>query len=887
MNDPIASLRVALSDRYRVERELGQGGMATVYLAHDLKHQRDVAIKVLHPDLGAALGGERFLSEIRTTARLQHPHILPLLDSGVLPGEAGQPTGCPYYVMPLMSGETLRARLDRERQLPVDDALRIAREVADALGHAHELGIIHRDIKPENILLQGGHALVADFGIALAVQTAGGQRMTQTGLSLGTPQYMSPEQAMGERTIDARSDIYALGAVTYEMLAGEAPFTGPSVQAIVARVMSEEPRGLTVQRKAVPPAVEHAVMRALEKLPADRFGSAAEFAAALGSTTVMGTRASGTWAAPRNSRRGALIASGVAGLMAAAALWGWLRPQPSPQVVRYRISLDSVQSLRQWTGELAISPDGATLVHAGGVNGPLLVRHRDALDFVALPGTEGAGAPFFSPDGSQLGYIQNGKLLVAPLSGGPPVLLDDSLDTPETIAWAPDGTLYRAYRGADGQFSMGRSAATPGATVEPFTTLDSAAGELDHMLPDLLPNGKSMLLQVSVIDGRRFIASADLKTGQHTVLFEGARARYIRTGHILYSTMDGSLWVVPFDQDALAVTGPPALVSTGLPGTMVGPVNFAISESGTLVYALESPTARRELVWVGRDGQVEPFDTTWRAAFANPRLSPDGRRLAIVIREASSSHIWIRNVAGGLASKLSLGTESNEEPAWEPNGRTVTYVSDVGDVWRRAVDGGASAVRQIHTDRRLSEQVWSPDGSWLVVRTSTPTLGSGDIMGFRTTVPGDSALILSSRHTEYTPTISPDGRWMAYSSFEAGRQEIFVVPFPVPGTLKWQISTQGGMAPSWSPRGDEIFYLDQSANLVAAQVSTTPEFALRGSQVLFSAAPYIMTAVSRRNYDVSADGRRFLMVRPAGADAGVRLVVVENWFEELKTRKPQ
>ena len=215
----IDRLNNALSDRYRLDRELGAGGMATVYLAHDIKHERDVAIKVLHPDLGAALGGERFLSEIRTTARLQHPHILPLLDSG-------EADGLLYYVMPLVRGETLRARLERERQLPIADALRIAREVADALQHAHAQGVIHRDIKPDNILLQDGHALVADFGIALAVQSAGGQRMTQTGLSLGTPQYMSPEQAMGERTIDARSDLYALGAVTYEMLVGEVPFTG-------------------------------------------------------------------------------------------------------------------------------------------------------------------------------------------------------------------------------------------------------------------------------------------------------------------------------------------------------------------------------------------------------------------------------------------------------------------------------------------------------------------------------------------------------------------------------------------------------------------------------------------------------------------------------------
>src|SRR5687767_7674687 len=297
--------------------------MATVYLAHDLRHDRDVAVKVLHPDLGAALGGDRFLSEIRTTARLQHPHILPLLDSGTADSLL-------YYVMPYVRGETLRTRLERERQLPLEDALRIAREVADALAHAHGVGVIHRDIKPENILLQGGHALVADFGIALAVQQAGGQRMTQTGLSLGTPQYMSPEQALGERSVDARSDIYALGAVTYEMLVGEPPFTGPTAQAIVARLMAEEPRPISVYRRAVPDGVEAAVLRALEKLPADRFASAGAFGAALGDPAGGGARRTGARPDGRPQRKAsramvlALIGGGMllAGVIGATVLRG-------------------------------------------------------------------------------------------------------------------------------------------------------------------------------------------------------------------------------------------------------------------------------------------------------------------------------------------------------------------------------------------------------------------------------------------------------------------------------------------------------------------------------------------------------------------------------------
>ena len=315
-------LTTALSGSYRVEREIGAGGMATVYLAHDLRHDREVAIKVLHPDLGAALGGERFLSEIRTTARLQHPHILPLLDSG-------EADTLLYYVMPLVTGETLRARIARERQLPIATAVQIAREVASALEHAHKQGIIHRDIKPENILLQDGSALVADFGIALAVRSAGGQRLTQTGLSLGTPQYMSPEQAMGERVIDARSDVYALAAITYEMLTGDPPFTGSSVQAVVAKVMSAEPERPTLTRKTIPLAIEHAVLTGLAKLPADRQESAAAFGAALRDAspeTVSETTQSATASATRAAHRGTPWKVGVAGLtvgmaIMAAVLW--------------------------------------------------------------------------------------------------------------------------------------------------------------------------------------------------------------------------------------------------------------------------------------------------------------------------------------------------------------------------------------------------------------------------------------------------------------------------------------------------------------------------------------------------------------------------------------
>ena len=385
-SDAVDRLKLGLADRYRVERDLGAGGMATVYLAHDLKHDRDVAIKVLHPDLGAALGGERFLSEIRTTARLQHPHILPLLDSG----DAG---GLLYYVMPVVTGESLRSRLARERQLPIPEAVRVAREVASALDYAHRQGVIHRDIKPENILLHDGQALVADFGIALAVQQAGGQRMTQTGLSLGTPQYMSPEQAMGERTIDARTDVYALGAVTYEMLVGEPPFTGPTVQTIVAKVLSERPIAPRTLRDTVPAVVENAVLTALAKLPADRHATAAEFARALTEhAPATGEAHRGSVAARARWRDPLVLGLGAAALAFAgiaatlAARVGGSEADPFP--VRTEITLHAEGGI----GPGVLSPDGRLVVFSGAA-GPgrpprYYLRRLDQLTSREIAGTE-------------------------------------------------------------------------------------------------------------------------------------------------------------------------------------------------------------------------------------------------------------------------------------------------------------------------------------------------------------------------------------------------------------------------------------------------------------------------------------------------------------------
>jgi len=321
MSDQLQDLKAALVDRYDIREELGAGGMATVYLAEDMKHHRKVAVKVLRQELAATLGPERFLREIEISARLRHPHILPLYDSG----EAG---GFLYYVMPHVAGESLRDRLNREKQLPIEDALRIAAEVADALQYAHDQDVIHRDIKPENILLESGHAVVADFGIARAVAESGGERLTETGLSLGTPTYMSPEQAAGNAEIDGRSDTFALGIVLYEMLIGEPPFDGPTAQAIVAKILTEPVPPLRQQRGTVSEETEGVVMKALAKVPADRIATAGELNRVLRGLETTRTTTTPVTIAPVH--RWKPVAAGVA--IVAAAIVGWMALRPGSPV---------------------------------------------------------------------------------------------------------------------------------------------------------------------------------------------------------------------------------------------------------------------------------------------------------------------------------------------------------------------------------------------------------------------------------------------------------------------------------------------------------------------------------------------------------------------------
>jgi serine/threonine protein kinase/Tol biopolymer transport system component len=872
----VVRLATALADRYRIERELGTGGMATVYLAHDLRHDRDVAIKALHPDLGAALGTERFLSEIRTTARLQHPHILPLLDSGAADGLL-------YYVMPVVTGETLRARLARERQLSIPETLRIAREVASALDYAHRQGVIHRDIKPENILLHDGSALVADFGIALAVQQAGGARMTQTGLSLGTPQYMSPEQAMGERAIDARSDIYSLGAVTYEMLTGEPPFTGATVQSIVAKVLTEKPTAPHAVRDTVPPVVEHAVLTALAKLPADRFATAAEFSSALSSSlAVEDVEASqhlrnGVRVHPRRRDPVVLGLSALVLVLAAtvARVVGRSTNDEDPFPVRSELTTAFSSDAQVPVGAPAISPDGHVVVFAGraasGRGTILYLRRLDQLNPKPIAGTENASSPVFSPDGKWLAFIsRRRKLARIPLDGGGAIPLADVADD-GGVDWSASGDLVVGPGVMEGLKGLNRLKAAGGA-LEPLTRIDPTRKELSHEWPRVLQDGKTVLFTIwyGAID-RSEIAAVSLDDGKVVPLgVLGSKALGVVDGRLVYVRHDGVAMAVRFDQRHLRASGVPTQVqdSIRMMDGSGGAAYAFMTHQGAFVFA--HGVANRRLVWVDRSGAIRPaLDDVHEFNFV--RVSPDGKRAAVSIG-TTQSDIWILDLATGTLTPLTT-TGSTRNPVWSPDSRRILYVSTRGGraaFWWQPADGSGPPVKAGEARHNPWMIDLAPDGHTTVFNSIYD--GTFNLESFALDSTHDERDISASPvATEALGRFAPDGHSVAYMSDESGRGEIYVRSFPDVGA-RLQVSAGGGTRPVWSRDGKQLYYWNEG-QILSATLARDPALRVVSRQKLFE-GPY------EREFDVSTDGTRFLMIK--SESSGLGLVVVPNWLTELR-----
>ena len=880
MSDPVTRLNAALERRYAIEREIGQGGMATVYRAHDSKHERLVAIKVLRPELAAVIGAERFLAEIKLTANLQHPHILPLHDSGEVDGLL-------FYVMPYVEGESLRARLDREKQLPVGEAVRIACEVADALDYAHRQDVIHRDIKPENILLHDGRVLVADFGIALAVTEAGGSRLTETGISLGTPHYMSPEQTMGERDLDARSDLYALGAMLYEMLAGEPPFTGPTAQAIVAKVMMGSPEPITTYRSTTPTHVADAVMAALQKLPADRFASAREFVDALTQPSSLAAAGATTVAHP--GVRPSVMGVTVVGVVALASGWLLGRQGGDDGVVATPPSRLAILTPVGGSGGavenrmISITRDGSAIVYVREAEGAenQIVWHSLDSDPVPVPGLENSYGPTVSPDGRWVvttGVLgRRAEVRRVPAAGG----VQTSLNTAGInfggtpwATWHPDGSVWLSGR-------------TSGGLVRVDADRDSTAVVLEEtralLLSDILDDGRTGLavyMPTGFSSGPARLL--DLETGETTDLIDVPviEIRYT-SGYLVYVLPDGTMQAMPFDPSNREVTGAPVSIASNVSITGSGLAHFDVAANGTVAYIPEEP---RTLVLIDRSGLVRQVMPA-RQNYHSPMFSPSGGRVAVDFTTSDGRDVWVFDIEQETLTRITF-TRDGHDPTWTRDGRFISYTSSSAGtfgVFQTPAGAGAAAPILIAENVNLGfTGYWLDDGATML------TVGSGlagesglDVARLRMNEgsPELEPLVATPFQDEF-PTASPDGTLLAFVSDQGEERQVYLRPLNGDGD-QIQVSVEGGSEPAWNPNGRELFYrqtADGQTVLMAARIETEPRLRIAGRTPLFSVAEMVASN-PHRNYDVSPDGQTFVMVQRSPA---TRIMVIQRLPEFVR-----
>ena len=879
MSDPIPRLNAALEGRYVIERELGEGGMATVYLARDERHNRNVALKVLKPELAAVLGADRFLAEIETTANLQHPHILPLFDSG-------EADGFLFYVMPFIEGETLRDRIDRERQLPVDEAIGIATAVANALQTAHERGVVHRDIKPGNILLSQGQPLVADFGIALAVSSGGGGRLTETGLSLGTPYYMSPEQATGDQAIGPASDTFALACVLYEMLTGEPPYPGNTAQAVLGKIIQGQPVSATAVRRSVPANVDAAIRKALEKLPADRFTAAQDFARALadqgfrhGNEALPPSGDAAVW------RRRAVAATAVAALFALTTAWGAFSPEPAlptPGLERFATPfMEDQHPAAPGRAGFELSPDGSMLVYRG--ENSLVVRRWDDLASVPIRETERGFGPEVSHDGLEVAFFHAGgagEVKVLALAGGPLRHMMEGI----LPIWGGDGYLYATTE-------PGVIARVPqaGGAVEVVSELQD--GDQWHVVFDMLPGGRAALVEVesqSAIEVR----TLDLRTRAMTRLVEGRSPRYAASGHLVYHALDNTVMAARFDPERMEMLGPAVPV--------IEAVNYwSLSDDGKFFYSRGNAGSgaagpEQQVAWVDRRGEATPVDPSWfyqrgQSAEVGFAFSPDGSRVALREYSSGGYDIWVKQLDTGPHERLTFDGADEKMPAWHPDGASITYLSNRNgnfDVWSRAADGSGEPELLLDLEEDLNSARWSPDGEWLVLWTANE-----DILAYR---PGDGAepiRLLAGDYDEQDPVVSPDGRWIAYASDETGENHVYVRPFPDVNGGRWQISTEPARYPRWAHNGRELFYQDNgpSPDMWVVEYATGDAFQLGSRVRLFDSPGWVGSGQYGEAFEIEPGDERFIVpVIPQRGEATEALyVLINNFFGELERLAPR
>jgi len=767
------------------------------------------------------------------------------------------------------------------------------------LDYAHRHGVIHRDIKPEKILLHDGRPMVADFGIALAVSAAAGGRMTETGLSLGTPHYMSPEQATAEKEITGKSDIYSLASVLYEMLTGNPPHVGASAQQIIMKINAEPVQPVTALRKSIPPNVAAAIGKALEKLPADRFESTKAFAEALGNPAFTNATASVLPARSQPPRFWQLVSAGLAvtTLVTLGVAIAGRESASETGMSRYRVLLSDAQDQDL---PPIMSPSGEWVGWARE-DGSVMLRRRGAATAVAVPGTQGAYFVAFSPDDSAIAFVSSGALNVVALAGGAPRRLT-SVES-HFVTWGADGWIYFT----DDNGGVSRVPAGGGRT-EPVTRPDSLARAL--VVTQVLPGrGGTLLLTVFERTIRMSVAVWDNSARQVRRLTPGLAASYLAPGYLVFARQDGTLWGARFDRRRSQIVTDPVQLESGV--EMYGWPMMALSSGGTLLYRAGPSHQSGRLARVDRNGRVALLPVASSGWFRGVRVSPDGRRLTFGLwggETGDRSPITVYDLSIGSSRDLVPGWNAYD-PVWSLDGRRIAFHSDQSanpdpavattgwDGFEVAVDGGGPPRRLYRSEELVAPDAWVPDGRLIVRGVADSSRGGNDL--FLVALDGDSARVerlLDAPWSEAMSRLSPDGHWLAYSGNPRDTDQVFVRPFPDVGSRVVQVSVRNGTAPVWSRDGRTLYYLESMkrdssdaqrgavrTNLVAARVRTTPPFEVESRTVVIANVRYQHPLCCTNNYDVLPDGSGFIMAVADTSSAQSQLILVENLIQHLKS----
>jgi Tol biopolymer transport system component len=897
---------------YEITGAIGAGGMGEVYQAHDTKLGRDVAIKVL-PEAFAHDSERlsRFQREAKMLASLNHANIATI--HGL-----EQSNGTSYLVMELVSGETLAERVKREGAVPVEEALTICKQIAEALEAAHEKGIIHRDLKPANVkVTPEGKVKVLDFGLAKAFadDTASSNpsesptlsaAATMHGVILGTAAYMSPEQARG-KVVDKRTDIWAFGCVLYELLTGKQAFQGEDITDILAAVVRAEPDWQALPA-ATPMQVRDLLRRCLQKDKTLRLRDAGDARIEIQEALTAPATAEPVAAQRKSRERLPWVAAAALALTTIAFAIGYvLRAPKQPQTlqeVRLSAEIGADASLYAAVGPSALlSPDGARLAFvASGADQKrrVHVRSLDQLQATALSGTENARDPFFSPDGQWIGFFADGKLKKISVQGGAAVTLCDAADD-RGGSWGEDGTIVFTKDFASALSKVSSAGGAP----QPLTTLDKQAGENTQRWSQILPGGKAVLFTSNTTGGTGAsledsdIVVYSMASGQRKTLQRGGfYARYLPSGHVVYMH-EGTLFAVPFDLKRLEVTGQPAPVLDGVVATsLYAGAQFSFSETGNLVYVAGGGGGLNvSIYWMDHEGKFTPLRET-PGVYYNPAFSPDGKRLAVQTSDGKRSDIWVYEWERDTLTRLTFAGEANGFPFWTPDGQRIVYSSQekggVFNLWWIRSDGAGDAQRLAESKSPQYAGSWRPDGKVLAFYQTNPGTGN-DIMtlpiegneksGWK---PGEPKPFVNSAFNELAPAFSPDGRWLAYQSNESGSHEAYVRPFPGPGG-KWQISTGGGLLPKWSRNGKELFYRTADSKIMVVTYTASGDSFHADKPQLWSPSQFTDRGLGFYNFDPHPDGKRFAVLKAPGteeAPAVNKVSFIFNFFDELRRKFP-